>query len=127
MAAARRRAGDRGGAGMTAVKNWPVAKEVRRYLRRGSDRSVEALAPLKMTPDILIIGAQRCGTTSMFKALTQHPEVARPFLRKGVHYFDKNYDRGFSWYRGHFPTTLTSRMKRLGRPTHTIESSPYYM
>ena len=49
---------------------------------------------MRSQPDFLIVGAQRCGTTSMFKALVQHPLVARPFLRKGVHYFDKHYDEG---------------------------------
>ena len=38
--------------------------------------------------------AKRAGTTTMFKTLVQHPDVVRPFLRKGVHYFDKSYDRG---------------------------------
>jgi hypothetical protein len=109
------------------VKRTTAARRLRRYVRRGSDRSVELLAPLKLTPDIMIVGAQRCGTTSMFKALVQHPDVARPFLRKGVHYFDKNYDRGFDWYVGHFPTAVSSRLRRRGRSVHTIESSPYYM
>ena len=109
------------------LKDAPVARRIRRQVRRGSDRSVELLAPLKLRPDLLIVGAQRCGTTSMFKALGQHPEVARPFLRKGVHYFDKHYDRDFSWYVGHFPTAATSRLRRPGRAVHTLESSPYYM
>ena len=50
----------------------------------------------------------------MFKTLVQHPGVARPFLRKGVHYFDKSYDRGPRWYRGHFPLAVTSRLRRRG-------------
>jgi len=80
-----------------------------------------------MRPDFLIVGAQRCGTTSMFKTLTQHPDVARPFLRKGVHYFDKHYDEGLRWYVGHFPVVATSRLRRRGRRPLTGESSPYYM
>lgn len=109
------------------LKKNPAAVRARRQVRRAADRTVELTAPLKLTPDIVIVGAQRCGTTSMFKALIQHPEVARPFLRKGVHYFDKNYDRGPRWYRGHFPTEATSRLRRRGRPARTLESSPYYM
>ncbi len=105
----------------------PSVRRVRRKVRGLSDATVELTAPARMLPDILIVGAQRCGTTSMFKALVQHPDVARPFLRKGVHYFDKHYDRGPAWYRGHFPLTLTSRARRGGRQAHTLESSPYYM
>jgi hypothetical protein len=105
-----------------------VLLEGRRAARAASDATVRLTSPLRMTPDFLIVGAQRCGTTSMFKTLVQHPQVARPFLRKGVHYFDKHYDAGPGWYRGHFPLTASSRLRRPGggRPL-TGESSPYYM
>jgi hypothetical protein len=79
-------------------------------------------------PNVLIAGGQRCGTTSMYRALIQHPAVFRPVGRKGVHYFDTAYDRGPSWYRGHFP--LQHSVERARRRTHcspvVLESSPYY-
>ena len=62
-----------------------------------------------MQPAFLIVGAQRCGTTSMFKTLRQHPAVLAPALQKGIHYFDKNYDRGPGWYRSHFPLRADRR------------------
>jgi hypothetical protein len=74
-----------------------------------------------MMPGFLIVGAQRCGTTSLFKALIQHPSVKRPFGRKGIHYFDMDYGRGIGWYRSHFP------LARPGSLSLTGESSPYYM
>lgn len=104
-----------------------LAKPIRRRVRRLSDLTVEFTAPARMQPDFLIVGAQRCGTTSMFKTLVQHPDVARPFLRKGVHYFDKHHDRGVLWYRGHFPIEATAMLRRRGRRALTGESSPYYM
>lgn len=76
-------------------------------------------APLRMLPGFLIVGAQRCGTTSMYRALSAHPAIAKAVLHKGVHYFDMNYDRGIAWYRAHFPLAVTDRL--------TFESSPYYM
>ncbi len=112
---------------MTSVRKSTPARAVRKRVRRLSDATVELTAPLRMTPDFLICGAQRCGTTSMFKTLAQHPQIAQPFLRKGVHYFDKNYDRGADWYRGHFPVTFASRLRRRGHRPLTGESSPYYM
>jgi hypothetical protein len=78
-----------------------------------------ATAPLRTLPDFLIAGAQRSGTTSMYRALAAHPAVRKAVLHKGVHYFDMNYDRGIGWYRAHFPLALTGRL--------TFESSPYYM
>lgn len=84
---------------------------------------------LRMTPDFLIVGAQRCGTTSMFKTLRQHPAVLPIVLHKGAHYFDLHYDRGWSWYLGHFPLQAQARrvQHRLGVVPVTGESSPYYM
>jgi Sulfotransferase domain len=85
-------------------------------------RSVGTLtSPVRMLPSFLLVGGQRCGTTSLFEALAQHPAVRRPPGRKGIHYFDVSYHRGMAWYRGHFPVAL--------RPAEAItgESSPYYM
>jgi Sulfotransferase domain len=83
----------------------------------------------RILPDFLIVGAQRCGTTSLYRALVQHPAVLRPALRKGIHYFDTSYDRGPAWYRAHFPLQATAALVegRVGSPAHTFESSPYYM
>ncbi|HEY5337904.1 MAG TPA: sulfotransferase domain-containing protein [Rhizomicrobium sp.] len=53
-------------------------------------------------PNFLIIGAPKCGTTSLFEYMAGHPRIARP-TRKEIQYFDENYERGLSWYRGHFP------------------------
>lgn len=91
------------------------------------DATATVTSPLRMRPDFLIVGGQRCGTTSLFKTLAQHPAVARPFALKGVHYFDMHYDKSLAWYRGHFPISVTSHLKRLGRPGPlTGESSPFY-
>jgi hypothetical protein len=83
----------------------------------------------RMLPGFLIIGAQRCGTTSMYRALSQHPAVLKAVLHKGVHYFDMNYGRNLRWYQAHFP--LTAKAGRVqaatGTAALTFESSPYYM
>jgi hypothetical protein len=82
-----------------------------------------------MLPGFLIVGAQRSGTTSLYRALSQHPAVLKAVLHKGVHYFDTSYSRGMGWYRAHFP--LKAHARRVERATGsravTFESSPYYM
>lgn len=78
-------------------------------------------AHLRLRPSFLVVGAQRCGTTSLHRALVQHPGIAAPVLHKGVHYFDVNYGRGERWYAAHFP------LRRPGDTRITGESSPYYM
>ncbi|MQA93421.1 MAG: sulfotransferase [Streptosporangiales bacterium] len=82
-----------------------------------------------MLPAFLIVGAQRAGTTSLFKALIQHRHVLRPPLHKGVHYFDTDHHRGMAWYRGHFPLLRTARRIEAATGTAPVtgESSPYYM
>jgi hypothetical protein len=69
-------------------------------------------------PGAVILGAQKCGTTSLHGYLVQHPGVIAP-LRKEVHYFDLNYGRGEAWYRAHFG--------RVGEPGLNLDSSPYYL
>jgi len=76
----------------------------------------------RASPDFLVVGTQKGGTTSLFKYLIQHSQVLSSF-RKEVKFFDSNFFRGYSWYRAHFP--LKSKL----RAAHAItgEASPYYM
>jgi hypothetical protein len=76
-------------------------------------------------PDFLIIGAQRCGTTSLYRYLAQHPQVIGAAPSKGVHYFDVNHERSLRWYRAHFPTRR--RRDQAGSGAVTGEASPYYV
>lgn len=85
-------------------------------------------ASLRIEPDFLVVGAQRCGTTSLFRALEQHQQVVRPSINKGINYFDINYSRGRRWYRAHFPLALTARRAMNQRlPKVAFEASGYYM
>jgi hypothetical protein len=77
--------------------------------------------PLRGLPDLLIIGTQKGGTTSLFNYLVQHPDVLPPF-GKEIHYFDLHYARGVRWYRGRFPYRGRLRDGRL-----TLDASPYYL
>jgi hypothetical protein len=83
----------------------------------------------RMLPSFLISGAQRCGTTSMYRALAQHPLLLKPVLHKGVHYFDVAYWRGLSWYQAHFPLRVGAALlaHRYGVQAQAFESSPYYL
>lgn len=106
-----------------------VPAPVKRVVHLGSRSYGRLTAPGRMTPSFLICGGQRCGTTSLYRALAAHPVVLKAVLHKGVHYFDTSYRRGMGWYKGHFPLQRTAlRVKqRYGVPAQTFESSPYYM
>ncbi|AQZ71259.1 sulfotransferase family protein [[Actinomadura] parvosata] len=83
----------------------------------------------RVLPSFLITGAQRCGTTSLYRALAQHPLLLKPVLHKGVHYFDVAYGRGLAWYQAHFPLWVGTALlhHRYGTRAQAYESSPYYL
>lgn len=76
----------------------------------------------KALPDFIILGAQKSGTTSLYKYLSSHSQVIPP-ARKEIHFFDNNFHRGVNWYRSHFPQSLEKRL----RGSITGEASPYYL
>src|SRR5262245_42743754 len=83
---------------------------------------VQARTPtggLRRLPDLLVIGAQRCGTSSLYRYLGRHPDVT-PSLRKEVEYFSRRFDRGERWYRAHF--ALANGRSRLA-----FEATPDYL
>jgi hypothetical protein len=106
-----------------------VPGPVKRVAHLGSRSYGRLTAPQRMTPSFLICGGQRCGTTSLYRALSAHPVVLKAVLHKGVHYFDTSYRRGMGWYQGHFPLRRTADKleQRHGVPAQAFESSPYYM
>jgi len=106
-----------------------VPTPVKRVVHLGTRSYGRLTAPARMTPSFLICGGQRCGTTSLYRAMAAHPAVLKAVLHKGVHYFDVSYERGMSWYKGHFPLQRSAEKIRTrhGVDVQTFESSPYYM
>lgn len=83
---------------------------------------------IRVLPDFIIIGARKCGTTSLYEYLTQHPCVL-PALSKELFYFDYHYEKGSNWYRRHFPTQVEkwAYEKVLGGQVITGEATPSYL
>lgn len=111
-----------------------VSRLTPRSVRRAVKLAVRTLWTLptsgsRLWPDFLIIGAQRAGTTSLYRYLTQHPAVLPVVLSKGAHYFDTGFDKGPAWYRSHFPLRVHAELlrHRLGARVKTGEGSPYYV
>jgi hypothetical protein len=76
-------------------------------------------ADLRQPPAVIVAGAQRSGTTTLFRLLSEHPQMVRPTAVKGTGYFDDGYRHGPRWYRAHFP------LRRPGR--RSFECSGYYL
>jgi hypothetical protein len=103
----------------TSAQTLPAGiKEPLRQLRAGYR---QLTAPLRGLPSVVIIGAQKGGTSWLFKYLAEHPAVLPP-LHKEVHYFDFHHRRGVGWYRRHFPYS-----HQLRRGFLTLDASPYYL
>ncbi|HLX39623.1 MAG TPA: sulfotransferase, partial [Ktedonobacteraceae bacterium] len=81
-----------------------VKHQLRSTVRLSTDTYKEVTSPLRLLPDFLIIGAPRCGTTSLFYYLSEHPQIV-PSTTKELHFFDDHYAKGMRWYRAQFPTT----------------------
>jgi Sulfotransferase domain len=94
-----------------------------------SIRVGSATSGARKLPSFIVVGAQRAGTTSLFRALMSHPLIHSANYHKGVNYFDVNYHRDFSWYQGHFPTTafLRTHSRGIEGEPITFEASGYYM
>ncbi len=83
---------------------------------------------VRARPTFLVIGAQKSGTTSLRRYLSQNPAVlcAEP---KELHYFDKDYARGDSWYLAQFPWQTKARAVRrsIGVDPAVGEATPEYL
>lgn len=87
----------------------------------------QAVSTKRALPDFLIIGGQRCGTSSLYKYLGAHPQIV-PSLRKETRYFSVEYERGTDWYKAHFPMTAAmAGLARLRGSSRTFEATPDYL
>ena len=106
-----------------------VNSAIRTLGRRGLRSALTGVGQIspghRMRPGFLIAGAQRCGTTSLFRLLAGHPNVHPPRVTKGIHYFDTadRFRRGPKFYAAHFPLMRATR----GQQAITGEASPYYL
>lgn len=86
-------------------------------------RWIPAKLSMCNSPDTLIVGAQKAGTTALFSTLMQHPLLGSGNWKE-LHYFseDSIYNsRDHAWYHAKFPL-------RWGTPAgmHFIDATPRY-
>jgi hypothetical protein len=77
----------------------------------------QALDPRGALPNLVVIGAQKCGTSGLHYILGTHPEISMS-SPKELNFFigERNWSRGVEWYREHFDPEAAVRG----------ESSPNY-
>jgi hypothetical protein len=84
-------------------------------------------ASLRGLPDFMVIGVQRGGTSSLFKYLSYHPQIVGS-IRKEIEWFNRyRGEKGFDWYRAHFPLKIRKGLVSSGGPLLTFEATPVYL
>jgi hypothetical protein len=83
---------------------------------------------MRALPDFIIIGGQRCGTTSLYNYLVAHSQVAPAFIKE-THFFTTQYRKGMNWYRANFPASWYKDYvrQRDGQRVVSGEATPYYL
>jgi hypothetical protein len=106
-------------------------EEIDKYEKEGPSYNPRMKAPPKVRNDLsglcrpgfLIIGAGKCGTSSLYHYLTDHPKVL-PAKEKQIHYFKYFASRSMIWYLNHFPTATSFLASGA---LMTGEASPGYL
>jgi hypothetical protein len=96
--------------------------------KRGREAYRAATQSLRLMPDFLIIGGNRCGTAALYEYLCGHP-CFRPSYQREVHFFERHFNKGVSWYRMHFPSSIARHYSRIVRGSNFItgEATTYYI
>ena len=103
-----------------SITIWRNKLSPQRWYRR-------ATARLRRTPDFIIVGAQKAGTTSLYGYLAAHPQIVPP-IAKEIGFFTGHFDLGLDWYRMFFPfATGRSSRGRSAPEIQSGESTAHYM
>jgi hypothetical protein len=83
-----------------------------------ADGAGPALTEAGALPNLIVIGAQKCGTSGLHYYLSLHPEisVSRP---KELNFFiaERNWPEGVDWYRSHFDAN--AKVRSEASPNYT--------
>ena len=94
-----------------------ATSEATRAAGNGTGAAVGAL------PNLIVIGAQKCGTSGLHYYLSLHPEISmsRP---KELNFFieERNWPRGVDWYRRHFDAAR-ARSRRVLAELHRLPAA----
>lgn len=78
-------------------------------------------------PDFLLIGAQKAGTTWLWRMLEPHPGTDLP-EKKEIHFFggSENYRKGKQWYYNHFAALDSSKVIGEASTTYLYDAVPFW-
>jgi len=78
-------------------------------------------------PDFLLIGAQKSGTSWLWRLLDLHPGTDLP-RKKEIHFFGgaENHRKGKEWYYNHFAGLDSSKVTGEASTTYLYDNVPYW-
>jgi hypothetical protein len=84
----------------------------------GDDPRADAAPRSGALPNLIVIGAQKCGTSVLHYYLSLHPEVSMS-KPKELNFFieERNWPRGVDWYAAHFDAE--ARVRGEASPNYT--------
>lgn len=87
-----------------------------------------------LLPNLIIIGGQKCGTSSLHFYLDKHPDVFMSLLKEPEYFIEeRNWSRGLEWYRscfraapirGEASANYTACQRFPGVPARAFEAVP---
>ncbi len=83
-------------------------------------------SPLRRLPDFLVPGEPKCGTTSFYRCLCRHPDIAAADEKEPRNFLE--FGNSPLFCRMHYPFVFSQWARRLvGRPGLTGEATPNYL
>ena len=82
-------------------------------------------SPFRTLPNFIIIGVKRCGTTTLYEQLSEHPCIEKS-AHDNLGFFNNNFELGVNWYKSHFVTNFKKNQikKKYGKfATYDVTSS----
>ncbi|MEM6403966.1 MAG: sulfotransferase domain-containing protein [Cyanobacteria bacterium P01_D01_bin.116] len=105
-----------------AIKNFQIASQ-KQVSQTHPHVVLKSLEKLQFSaPNFLIIGQVKCGTSSLYGYLTQHPQIL-PAIRKEIQFWhiESTFNHGLDWYLSQFPA-ISSEPNLI-----TGEATPLYI
>jgi len=75
-------------------------------------------------PNVVVLGAQKCGTTWLSKNLRDHPDILIP--KKEIHYFTRHYSKGIEWYSNYYKNTYNGQKILMDVATNYLYDHDYF-
>ncbi len=84
----------------------------------GAESEADARPGPGALPNLIVIGAQKCGTSGLHYYLSLHPEISVS-SPKELNFFiaERNWPKGLDWYRSHFDPQ--ARVRSEASPNYT--------